>query len=86
MFFLLFSLQHINVTLMLIVQLLHHRSLSGSALTNGVCILDLMRYGHQIQENRIFFELHFVIVLTPNDCIFSFFFSYCLDIEIMVFY
>lgn len=72
---------------MLIVRLLHHRSLSGSALTSGVCILDLMRYGHQIQENRIFFELHFVIVLTPNDFVFFiFFFSYFLDIEIMVFY
>jgi len=58
---------------MLIVQILPHRSLSGSALTSGVCILDLMRYGHQIQENRIFFELRFVIVLTPNDCIFYIF-------------
>jgi len=44
---------------MLIVQLLPHRSLSGSALTSGVCILDLMRYGHQIRENRIYFELTF---------------------------
>lgn len=68
-----FTLQHINVTLMLIVQLLPHRSLSGSALTSGVCILDLMRYGHQIRENRIFFELHFVIVLPLNDCIFYIF-------------
>jgi len=38
---------------MLIVQILSRRSLSGSALTSGVCILDLMRYGHQIRANSL---------------------------------